>query len=127
VLGRDAPGPFSPTRTEGVPTLVEVGPSVVRYAVRLPASAELRFTPELHPGARAAGASASFRVTEEARAGEEREVWSSVQGPGSARPAEVRVALEGREGDIVRLGLHVGPAGGADAAGRFAWGLWRAP
>ena len=74
----------SPGRS-GVPALVQVGPSVVRYALRVPAAGELRFTPELHPGARAAGASASLRVTEEARAGEEQELWSAVLGPRAAR------------------------------------------
>jgi arylsulfatase A-like enzyme len=125
LLARDAPRPFALVKAGGVPTVVEVGPSVVRYAVRLPASAELRFTPELHPGARAAGASASFRVTEEERPGEEKELWSKVLGPRSPPPDEVRVPLEGRAGDVVRIGLHVGPAGAA--GDRFAWGLWRAP
>jgi arylsulfatase A-like enzyme len=124
LLGRDAPRPFTVTKADGVPTLVEVGPSVVRYAVRIPASGELRFTPDLHPGARAAGASASFRVTEEARAGEEQELWSAVLDARSPRPDEVRVALRGSAGDIVRIGLHVGPAGKSE---RFAWGRWRAP
>jgi len=132
LLGRDAPRPFAVTRVDGAPALVQVGPSVVRYAVRLPASATLAFTPDLHPGARAAGASASLRVTEEARPGEEKEVWSAVLGPRSAAPAEVRVALAGHAGDVVRLGLHVGPAAGPGApAGpggdRFAWAVWRAP
>ncbi|HEV7499227.1 MAG TPA: sulfatase, partial [Vicinamibacteria bacterium] len=126
LLGRDAPRPFAVTKVDGVPTVVEVGPSVVRYALRLPASAQLRFTPDLHPGARAAGASASFRVTEETRAGEERELWSAVLGPRSAKPEEVTVPLRGEAGDVVRLGLHVGSAGGA-GGDRFAWGLWRAP
>ena len=34
--------------------LVQAGPSAVRFAFRVPARAELRFTPELHPRARAA-------------------------------------------------------------------------
>ncbi|HEV7501211.1 MAG TPA: hypothetical protein VGQ33_14455, partial [Vicinamibacteria bacterium] len=89
LLGRDAPRPFAVTKVDGVPTVVEVGPSVVRYALRLPASAQLRFTPDLHPGARAAAASVSFRVTEETRAGEERELWSAVLGPRSPKPEEV--------------------------------------
>jgi arylsulfatase A-like enzyme len=125
LLGRDAPRPFAVTRADGVPAIVEVGPSVVRYALRLPASAEIRFTPELQAGARAAGASASFRVTEEARAGEEKELWSAVLGPQSAPKDEVRVPLLGKAGDVVRIGLHVGPAGATGE--RFAWGLWRAP
>src|SRR5439155_24972114 len=124
LLARDAPRPFAVARTEGVPMLVEVGPSVVRYALRLPDSAELAFTPGLHPAARAAGAVASLRVTEESRPGEEKELWSTVLGPRSAAPREVRVALAGHAGDVVRIGLHVGP-GSSGGNGRFAWGLWR--
>ncbi|PYP42232.1 MAG: hypothetical protein DMD43_03680 [Gemmatimonadetes bacterium] len=123
LLARDAPEPFAVADAAGTPSLVEVGPSVVRYAVRLPAGAELRFTPDLHPAARAAAASASFRVTLESRPGEERELWGRVIGPHDARPAEVSVALPGAAGDIVRVGLHVGGAPGA----RFAWGTWAAP
>jgi arylsulfatase A-like enzyme len=125
LLGRDAPRPFAVTRRGGIPSLVEVGPSVVRYALRLPAGALLAFTPELHPAARAAGASASFRVTEERQAGKEKELWSAVIEGRSAPNEEVHVPLEGRAGDIVRIGLHVGPAG--TTGGRFAWGVWRAP
>jgi arylsulfatase A-like enzyme len=95
----------------------------LRFAVRLPDRAELRFTPELYPQARAAAASASFRVTVEERAGEEREVWSRVLGPKDGRPTEVAVALPGAAGAIVRLGLHVGGAPNA----RFTWGAWDAP
>ncbi len=124
LLARDAPRPFSAAPSaSGAPTLVQIGPSVVRYAVRLPAGAELRFTPDLHPSARAAAASAVFRVTVETTAGEEREVWSAVLGPRSPRPQEVRVALPGTEGALARIGLHVGGPPGA----RFLWGLWTAP
>ncbi|HEY2946070.1 MAG TPA: sulfatase [Vicinamibacteria bacterium] len=124
LLGRDAPHPFSVVDSGGVPALVEVGPAVVRYAVRLPAGAELRFSPDLHPSARAAGTAASFRVTVEARPGEEREAWSRVLGPRDAAPGEVSVTLPGAAGDIVRVGLHVGGTARGD---RHAWGLWKAP
>jgi len=123
LLSRDAPEPFAVVETAGVPSLVQVGPSVVRYSVRLPAAAEVRFTPQLHPAARAAAAEASFRVTVEARPGEERELWSRVIGPRDDTPAEAAVELPGHAGDIVRVGLHVGGAPGA----RFAWGAWAAP
>ncbi|HZM51613.1 MAG TPA: sulfatase-like hydrolase/transferase, partial [Vicinamibacteria bacterium] len=125
LLGRDAPRPFAVTKADGVPTLVEVGPAVVRYAIRVPSSAELRFRPALHAAARAAGASASFRVTEESKPGEERELWSAVLGPQSSAPEEVSVSLRAKAGDIVRIGLHVGAAGATGE--RFAWGLWGAP
>jgi len=126
LLARDAPHPFSVTDAGGVPALVEVGPAVVRYAVRLPPGAELRFSPDLHPSARAAGAAASFRVTVEEgeRAGDEREVWSRTIGAHDRSPGEVSVTLPGAAGDIVRVGLHVG---GTAMGDRFAWGVWKAP
>ena len=124
LLARDAPHPFSVADLDGVPALVELGPAVVRFAVRLPAAAELRVAPDLHGSARAAAAAVSFRVTVEARPGEEREVWSRVVGPRDAAPGEIGVALPGAAGDIVRVGLHVAATGSAD---RFAWGVWKAP
>ncbi len=125
LLARDAPAPFSVSEDSGVPSLSQVGPSVARYAVRLPGAAELRFTPRVHPRALAAGSAVSFRVTLEAETGVERELWSRVLDLESARAAraEVRLSLPGSAGDVVRLGLHVGGAGG----GRFAWGAWVAP
>jgi arylsulfatase A-like enzyme len=123
LLAREAPDPFAVEGNGGVPSIVQVGPSVIRYAVRLPAGAELRFTPDLHPAARAAASQASLRVTIESEAGEEREVWGRVIGPRDARPAEVSVGLPGSAGEIVRIGLHVGGAAGA----RFAWATWTAP
>jgi arylsulfatase A-like enzyme len=124
LLGRDAARPFSLARREGVPELELAGPAVARFALRLPEAAELRFTPVLHPAARAAAGAASFRVTLEAAGGAEREIWGRVVATGGAgEPAEVVVPLPGAAGDIVRLGLHTGGADGA----RFAWGVWRAP
>jgi arylsulfatase A-like enzyme len=123
LLGRDAARPFAITGAPGVPTVTAVGPGVLRYALRLPAGAELRFTPELHPAARTAAASASFRVTLEVAGGREREIWGRVLGPQDRTPAEVTLPLPGSPGEIVRLGLHVGGA----PAERFAWGIWRTP
>jgi arylsulfatase len=124
LLGRDAPRPFSVLEQGGVPALVQMAPSVVRYALRLPAAAELRFTPRLHSAARAAGASAVLRVTLESRAGEEQELWTRVVDARASGPEdEVALRLPGVAGDIVRLGLHVGAGAGA----RFAWAVWTAP
>ena len=123
LLRRDAPRPFSVERASGVPTLAQIGPSVVRHALRLPEGAELRFVPRMHPAARAAAGAVPFRVTIENEAGEERELWSRVVRAQDAMPAEVSLPLPGPAGAIVRLGLHVG--GGGEA--RFAWGIWEAP
>jgi arylsulfatase A-like enzyme len=124
LLARDAPRPFALSEAGGVPAIEAVGPARLRYAVRLPEAAELRFTPELHASARAAAGSATLRVTLEAEAAPERELWARVVGATDAPPAEVRLPLPGRPGDIVRLGLH---SGSADPVGRFAWAVWRAP
>jgi arylsulfatase A-like enzyme len=122
LLRRDAPPPFAVTEAAGVPVLAQVGPSSLRYALALPEAAELRFTPELNPQARAAAASAQLRVTVEPESGGEREVWTGQVGS-SSKPKEVRVPLPGRAGDVVRLGMHVSGAGSE----RFAWAAWRAP
>jgi len=123
LLGRQAPRPFTVERAKGIPSLGQVGASVVRYAVRLPSQAELRFTPDLDDRARAAGGVAHFRVTVGTRTGEEKEIWSRVLGASDSKPQEVGLRLPGQAGDIVQIGLHVG----APPSGRFAWGWWRAP
>ncbi len=91
--------------------------------MKLPPSAELRFTPELLPAARAAAGAASFRVTIESPGGGEREVWSRVVRARGKDPGEQVVRIPGRAGDIVRIGLAVGEAGSP----RFAWGGFLAP
>jgi arylsulfatase len=123
LLGREAPRPFVTSLEKGIPALTLVGPAVVRFALRLPPAAELRFTPELVPAARAAAGAASFRVLLEDEASGEREIWSRVLDARSAAPGEQVVRLAGRAGDIVRLGLAVGTAGRP----RFAWGRVVAP
>lgn len=125
LLGRDAPRPLAYGKDGAAPVLTQVGTSSVRYAVWLPASAELRFTPDLHATARASGASARFRVTLEETPGQEREVWSGLVSARDGKPpGEIVVPLEPSRADgIARLGLHVGGASGD----RFAWGVWKAP
>ena len=123
LLGRDAPRPFALSESAGAPEVSMVGPAVLRYAIRLPDAAELRVKPELHAAARAAAGAASFRVTLEARGGQERELWGRVISSKDGSAAALRVPLPGPVGGIVRVGLHTGSAG----TERFAWGLWRAP
>jgi arylsulfatase A-like enzyme len=125
LLGRDAPRPFSVAPVDGAPTLTLVGPALVRFALRLPARAELRFTPSLPLAARAAAGAAAFRVTCESAEGGGRsvELWSRVLRGNDPPLREVRLRLPGRQGEIVRLSLLVGAASGD----RFAWGEWRAP
>jgi arylsulfatase A-like enzyme len=118
LLGRDAPAPVSIAEAQSV---VQVGPSILSYGLRLPADAELRFTPALHHLARDAGGWADLRVSLEDDSGAEREVWRGrVDG---REPSEVRAALSGPPGGIVRLALRVeGPP-----SRRFAWAVWHEP
>ena len=123
LLGRDAPRPFAVAAEKGVSAVTLVGPAVVRFALKLPASAELRFTPELLPEARAAAGAASFRVTFEGMSAGEHDVWAGVIDARAKPPGEQVVRLPGRAGDIVRIGLAVGEASGP----RFAWGRFIGP
>ena len=111
LLTPDAPRPFEAGEgTKGAPALTLVGPSIVRFAIRVPAGGELRFTPALHPGALAAAAGATFRVLCQEATGGERELWSRVLQARDAKVEEQTVRLPGGAGDILRLGLAVGPA-----------------
>ena len=123
LLGRDAPRPFAVETAEGVPRLLLLGPAMMRFALRLPEAAELRFTPDLTPSARAAAGAASFRVLIEGAEGGERELWSHVLDSHSPSPGEQVVALPGEPGELVRIALGVGPVDNP----RFAWGQYVAP
>ncbi len=123
LLARDAPRPFAVGAEQGVPSLTVLGPAVVRFALKLPRSAELRFTPELEPAARAAAGSAFFRVLVEDAAGGEREIWHRLIDARRNPAGEQVVSLPGRPGDIVRVSLAVAEAGQP----RFAWGRFVGP
>jgi arylsulfatase A-like enzyme len=120
LLGRGAPAPAAAAVEGGVPGIEQVGPSVLRFALRLPPGAELRFTPALHRQAIAADGTAALRVTVEPEAGGERELWSRVLRARDPAPREVTVALPGKAGDVVRVAFYTGGE-------RYAWSLWRAP
>lgn len=123
LLARDAPRPFAVGEEAGIPSLTLLGPAMLRFALKLPRGGELRFTPELLPAARAAAGAASFRVTVEGVSGGERELWSRVVEGRAGAPGEQVVGLPGTAGEIVRIGLAVGPA----ASPRYAWGRFVAP
>ena len=125
LLARAAPRPFAREAAGGLPRLQLVGPSVVRFALRLPPDAELHFTPVLHPAARSAAAGATWSVLFQEAGGSERSLYSLTQGPRDRPAGEVAVRLPGRPGEIVRVGLAVGPW--SAASDRFAWGAFEAP
>jgi arylsulfatase A-like enzyme len=104
----------------GVPGIEQVGPSVLRFALRLPPGAELRFTPALHRQAVAADGAAALRVTIEGETGGESELWSRTLRARDAVAGEIKVALPGKAGDVVRLALYTG-------GDRYAWSVWKAP
>ncbi|MET0555402.1 MAG: sulfatase [Vicinamibacteria bacterium] len=120
LLGRGAPAPAAVALDGGVPEIEQVGPSVLRFALRLPPGARLRFTPALHRQAIAADGAAALRVTVEGETGGEHELWSQVLRARDAAAGEVTVALPGRAGDVVRLALATG-------GDRYAWSVWKAP
>ena len=119
LLGRGAPAPAAIAVDGGVPEIEQVGPSVLRFALRLPPGAELRFTPALHRQAIAADGASALRVTVEGEAGGERELWSRVVRARDPAAREVTVALPGKAGDVVRLAFYTGGE-------RYAWSLWKA-
>lgn len=123
LLQRDAPAPVEWAAEQGVPTLTMLAPGSVRFALRLPAGAELRFTPELHALARSAAGSATFRVTLETQGRGARALFEQRVQASDRMPQEVALRLPGRPGDVVRLGLDVQAA----PEQPFAWGVWRAP
>ena len=121
LLRRDAPPPFGRSDVDGVPGFWQVGPSAVRFAVRLPTGAELRAAPALHVESAAAGAAVTVRVTATSEGGGgERELWRGELS--ASRPAaEISVGLPGRAGEVALLGLHV------EGGGRLQWVDWRGP
>lgn len=123
-LGRDgAPPPVGIAQSGTSRAVVQAGPSAVRFAFRAPARAELRFTPELHPRARAARAAALFSVSVGDHGRAEREIWRRRVAAEGARAGEVALDLRLSAGDAATLVLRVAP----DGASRPAWGLWRDP
>ncbi len=123
LLAREAPRPFAVGEEEGAPTLTLLAPAVVRFAVKLPPAAELRFRPQLDPSAAAAAGAAYFRVLAETVDGGERELWHRLVDAHRNQAPEVVVPLPGQAGEIVRIALAVADGGRR----RHAWGRFVAP
>ena len=109
LLQPDAPPPLAAEGARWVPSLLQAGPSTLRFALRLPEAAELRFRPA--PAKPAVGA--RLRVSVETADGE-RDLWTGVA-PRDEAGAEVAVRLPGPAGTLARLSLHV------EASGFAAW------
>ena len=114
----DAPPPLGIGQGPRSRALFQAGSSTVRFAFRAPGRAELRFTPDLQPRARAAGAAATFSVAV-TQGGVEREIWRRRMVAGESAPEEVALDLPARTGEPAALVLQVRP----DDGRRPAWVL----
>lgn len=109
-LEASAAPPLDVTRISGVPALGQSGPGTLRFAVRLPEAAELRFTPGV------ARNGVRMSVWLETSEGGERELWTGEAPRASA--SEVVLGLPGGAGSLARLSLRVDDRGEA---------VWQAP
>lgn len=102
----------------GVPQIVQVAPSVLRFAFMAPERAELRFAPELRssPG----DTPVTFEVAIEGAAHRNTPLWRHTLSLRSTPPGEVRLPLGVDAGAAVRVSLRLLTDG-------LAWGAWRAP
>jgi len=118
LLSAKAPPPISSDGGD----LTLAAATALRFAFVAPEDGELRFSPGLHPVARAAGGAAVLRVTLEEEGRPERTLWTGSVGARQAAPPEVAIPLGATPGTRVRLGLH------RDGPGeRLAWGVFGRP
>jgi arylsulfatase A-like enzyme len=113
----NAPALLEASRDDGVPAIVQAGPGALHYVVRVPARAELRFTPRLHPAS--AGRPVALRVTLDSVPGSPQQLW---QGPAGGDEVAVPIPASQPPGTLARLSLHV-----LGAAEEPAWVVWKAP
>ncbi len=118
LLALEAPPPSS---SEG--EAVTLGaPGALRYALRAPEAGELRFTPALHPAARAGGGRVSLRVLLEEEGRGARTLWSGEVTARQGLTGEVALKLDATPGARIMLSLQRDPS-----EERFAWGVFRRP
>ena len=117
LLASDAPPPLSSDEQEGVPAIVQAGPSSIHYMMEARPGTELRFTPALNGSARNLGSRVRLSVRVESEGSPARELWSA-EASGSAR--EVVLGLPFNGPGPLRVSFRVeGPD--------HAWAVWRAP
>ena len=123
---RDAPRMLAAVPPEAPRDIVQVGPSTLSFTLSLPRDAELRVTPTLHPGARAAGSQVDVAVLAQTDTGGPlpSALWTARLDARAAPLKEIRVPLPSSGPDEpIRVSLRVG--GQSDA--RFAWVAWLHP
>lgn len=103
----DGPPALTLTRAGGRARLTQHGTGSLRYALRLPASAELRLQPFLDR----ASAPALLRVSVADERGSSHELWQQRLAPGQ-EGTEQRLALPGAAGELCLLELSLEPARG---------------
>jgi arylsulfatase A-like enzyme len=118
LLALDAPPPVS----SDADAVTLAAPGALRFALRAPEAAELRFTPMLHPAARAGGGRASLEVLLEDEARGARTLWSGEVTARQGLTGEVAVKLDAAPGARIVVGLHRKPSDE-----RFAWGAFQKP
>ncbi len=114
--------PFSVNRDAGIPSLRQAAPLTLRFAVRLPDDAELRFTPRLSTDD-PSEVPVRFCVTLELTAGGGQELWCLDLAAGDPASEEVTVPLPGQAGEPALLSLQVTSGAGIG----LARGDWLAP
>lgn len=103
----EGPPALALTRGGGRARLTQHGAGSLRYALRLPVSAELRLQPFLDP----ASVPALLRASVADERGSSHELWRQRLAPGQ-EGTEQRLALPGRAGELCLLELSLEPARG---------------
>lgn len=113
---RLTPQPLAIERVADQARIVQ-GPGTLRFTLRVPPRAELRFQPGLHPGS--TGAKASLWVGLGVEPGVEHQLWRAASESLPGREVVVRLPVSA--GSVVQLSFHV------DAEALSARGAWTAP
>jgi arylsulfatase len=114
-----SPPALTVTRAQGIPSLVQAGPSALRFALRVPEDGQLSFVPGAHERT-PAGTALTLKVTTQQPGGNERQLWKGRLRAGETA-APVDLTLPGNPHSPLWLTLHAGEDG--EAGG---WAVWSA-